>query len=145
MSSCQHYLQRAAEAYRLSPKRLDPQAEAWLQQYIWPGNVRELGHLMERVTLLHPDPLIGPATLQQFCVPLAELSTLVPTRPPEADTEAANEAAQIWHALQQTAGNVARAARLLGVSRGAFRHRMARYRIAPSSRGPGGAHRPSTE
>jgi transcriptional regulator with GAF, ATPase, and Fis domain len=26
----QHYLQRAAEAYRLSPKRLDPQAEAWL-------------------------------------------------------------------------------------------------------------------
>ena len=131
----QHYLQRAAEAYRLSPKRLDPQAEAWLQRYPWPGNVRELGHLIERVTLLHPDPLIGPATLEQLCVPLAKSSTPAPTRPPEAATEAADEAAQIRHALQQTAGNVARAARLLGMSRGAFRHRMARYRIAPSNQG----------
>jgi len=51
----QHSLQRAADAYRLSPKRLDPQAEVWLQQYTWPGNVRELGHLMERVTLRHTE------------------------------------------------------------------------------------------
>ena len=36
-------------------------------------------------------------------------------------------------ALQRTVGNVARAARLLGISRGALRHRMARYGIAPSS------------
>ena len=131
----QHYLQRAAEAYRLSPKRLDPQAEVWLQRYTWPGNVRELGHLMERVTLLCPDPLIGLEMLEQLCVPLAKSSTPAPTSPPEADTEAVDEAAQIQQALQQTAGNVARAARLLGMSRGAFRHRMARYRIAPSSQG----------
>ena len=131
----QHYLQRAAEAYRLNPKRLDPQAEVWLQRYTWPGNVRELGHLMERVTLLCPDPLIGLEMLEQLCVPLSKSSTPVSTSPPEADTEAADEAAQIQQALQQTAGNVARAARLLGMSRGAFRHRMARYRIAPSSQG----------
>ncbi len=90
---------------------------------------------MERVTLLSPDPVIGPETLEQLCVPLSKSSTPVSTSPPEADTEAADEAAQIRHALQQTAGNVARAARLLGMSRGAFRHRMARYRIAPSSQG----------
>ena len=131
----QYYLQRAAEAYRLSPKRLDPQAEAWLQRYTWPGNVRELGHLMERVTLLCPDPLIGLEMLEQLCVPLSKSSAPESTRPPEADTAAADEAAQIRHALQQTAGNVARAARVLGMSRGAFRHRMARYRIAPSSQG----------
>ena len=130
-----HYLQRAAEAYRLRPKRLDPQAEVWLQRYTWPGNVRELGHLMERVTFLCPDPLIGLEMLEQLCIPLAQPSAPAPARPPEAHTESADEAAQIQQALQQTAGNVARAARLLGMSRGAFRHRMARYRIAPSSQG----------
>jgi DNA-binding NtrC family response regulator/tetratricopeptide (TPR) repeat protein len=130
-----HYLQRAAEAYRVPPKRLHPQAEVWLQRYTWPGNVRELGHLMERVTLLCPDPLIGLDMLEQLCIPLAQPSAPAPARPPEARTESADEAALIRHALQQTAGNVARAARLLGMSRGAFRHRMARYRIAPSSQG----------
>jgi two-component system, NtrC family, response regulator AtoC len=115
-----HYLRRAAEAHRLSPKRLDSQAEVWLQRYTWPGNVRELGHLMERVTLLCPDSLIGPATLEQLCVPLAKSFTPVPPRPPEADTGSVDEAVQIEHALQQTAGNVARAARLLGMSRGRF-------------------------
>ena len=83
----QYYLLRAAEAYRLSPKRLDSQAELWLQRCTWPGNVRELGHLMERVTLLRPDPLIGLETLEQLCVPLSKSSTPAPTRPPEADTE----------------------------------------------------------
>jgi DNA-binding NtrC family response regulator len=128
-----HYLQHAAEAYRLHPKRLDPQAEAWLQRYTWPGNVRELGHLMERVTLLCPDPLIGLETLERLCIPLAPPSAPAPARPPEARPESEDEAALIQQALQQTAGNVARAARLLGMSRGAFRHRMARYQIAPSS------------
>ena len=132
----QHYLQRAAEAYRLNPKRLDPQAEMWLQRYTWPGNVRELGHLMERVTLLLPGPPDWPGNVgAALCPPVRSRPLPAPTRPPEADTESVDEAAQIRQALQQTAGNVARAARLLGMSRGAFRHRMARYRIAPSSQG----------
>ena len=130
-----HYLQRAAEAYQLPPKRLHPQAEAWLQRYTWPGNVRELGHLMERVTLLCPDLLIGLETLEQLWIPLAQPAASAPTRPPEVDIESADEATLIQQALQQTAGNVARAARLFGMSRGAFRHRMARYGIASSSQG----------
>ena len=130
-----HYLQRVAEAYRLLPKRLDSQAEVWLQRYTWPGNVRELGHLMERVTLLCPDPLIDPEMLEQLCIPLGQPSAPTPAAPPEARTESADEVALIQQALHQTAGNVARAARLLGMSRGAFRHRMARYQIAPSSQG----------
>ena len=67
-----HYLQRAAEAYRLPPKHLDSQAEVWLQRYPWPGNVRELGHLMERVTLLSPDPVIALDMLEQLSVPLVQ-------------------------------------------------------------------------
>jgi DNA-binding NtrC family response regulator/tetratricopeptide (TPR) repeat protein len=127
----QHYLQRYAEAHRLSPKRLSQKAEAWLRRYAWPGNVRELGHLMERVTLLSPDTLIGSETLAQLCLPLSKPTAPTTTMTAEADTEVADEAAQIRLALQRTAGNVARASRLSGISRGAFRHRMARYGIAP--------------
>ena len=64
-----HFLQRYAAGYRLSPKRLSRDAEAWLQQYAWPGNVRELGHLMERVTLLHPDALVTAEALARLCLP----------------------------------------------------------------------------
>jgi DNA-binding NtrC family response regulator len=129
----QHYLQRAAEAHRLRPKRLSPVAEAWLQRYAWPGNVRELGHLMERVTLLSQDTLIGPEILEQFCLPSSQPTALAATRPAEQDAESADEAVRIRQALLRTAGNVAWAARLLGMSRGALRHRMARYGITPSS------------
>jgi DNA-binding NtrC family response regulator/class 3 adenylate cyclase len=130
----QHYLQRYAEAHRLSRKRLSQRAEAWLRQYAWPGNVRELGHLMERVTLLSPEPLIGPETLEQLCLPLSQSAAPATAMPDEGDAEFTAEAAQIRLALQQTAGNVARAARLLGISRGALRHRMARYGVAQPSK-----------
>jgi two-component system, NtrC family, response regulator AtoC len=126
-----HYLQRYAEAHQVSHKRLSQQAEAWLQRYAWPGNVRELGHLMERVTLLSQDPLIGPDMLEQLCLPLAKSSAATTMRTAELETNLTDEAAQIRLALQRTAGNVARAARVLGMSRGALRHRMARYGIAP--------------
>jgi two-component system, NtrC family, response regulator AtoC len=129
----QHYLQRYAEAHRLKRKQLSRQAEMWLQRYSWPGNVRELAHLMERVTLLCPDPLIGSETLEQFCMPIANPAPSAANRPAEEGDELGDEATQIRQALQQTAGNVARAARLLGMSRGAFRHRMARYGIAQAS------------
>src|SRR5262245_32891864 len=44
----QDYLQHHATAHGIRPKRLTPEAKAWLQRYPWPGNVRELSHVMER-------------------------------------------------------------------------------------------------
>jgi class 3 adenylate cyclase len=129
----QHYLQRYAEAHGLSRKPLSLGAEAWLQGYSWPGNVRELGHLMERVTLLIPDAIIGPETLEGLCLPLSKSAAPAPTML-EPDAESADEVVQIQQALRQTAGNVARASRLLGISRGALRHRKARYGIAQVGR-----------
>ena len=130
----QHYLQRAAEAHRLGDKWLSSKAEVWLRHYAWPGNVRELGHLMERVTLLRPESTIGPEALEQLCLPLSQPAAPATAMTDGADAEFAAEAAQIRLSLQQTAGNVTRAARLLGISRGALRHRMARYGVAQPSK-----------
>jgi DNA-binding NtrC family response regulator/predicted ATPase len=127
----QHFLRRYAEAHRLSPKRLVPAAAEWLQRYPWPGNVRELSHLMERATLLCQEAMIDPDTLERLCLP--PLAARAETATAKDDAASGNEAAQIRHALLQTRGNVVRAARLLGLSRKALRHRMARYGIARPS------------
>jgi hypothetical protein len=88
---------------------------------------------MERATLLSSETLIGPETLEQLCLPLSKPAAPATTMA-AADAKLADEATQLRQTLQRTAGNVARAARLIGISRGALRHRMARYGIAQSSR-----------
>ena len=105
----------------------------WLQGYAWPGNVRELSHVMERVTLLHMGEEVDAKTLMQLCQPLMPPQVRPPTvsAPPEVAGERAlpAEAEQIRQALMQTGGNVAQAARLLGVSRDTVRYRIQRYGI----------------
>ena len=136
-------LQQYAEAYRLSPKRLSGAAEGWLRAYSWPGNVRELSHLLERVMLLSAETIIDPATLERLCLPRPPSEAAVaPTRDRRADED---DAARITQALQSAEGNVARAARLLGLSRKAVRYRMRKYGIIrpPADQQPQALSRPS--
>jgi tetratricopeptide (TPR) repeat protein len=124
----QQWLRQYAEGHGLPPKRLSGAAEAWLQAYRWPGNVRELSHVMERVTLLCAETIIGPETLERLGLP--GTSALPESRLVRADHELPDEAARITQALSLTGGNVVRAARLLGMSRDAVRYRLRKYGIA---------------
>jgi DNA-binding NtrC family response regulator len=128
------FLQQYTTAHGVSPKRLSAAAAVWLRGYAWPGNVRELGHVMERVVLLHVGEEVDVTTLTQLCVPLAAPSVVPESAATPLTGETTDglpaEAAQIRQALAQTAGNVARAARLLGVSRDTVRYRMQRYGLA---------------
>jgi DNA-binding NtrC family response regulator/tetratricopeptide (TPR) repeat protein len=142
-------LERFAEAYDTVPKRLARDAEAWLRRYPWPGNVRELGHVMERVTLLHPDATIGATALEALVRPAGERARDVPaavaptaeapeptTTPavpmgaPAEPTGTPDEPGRLRDALARTGGNVLKAARLLGVTRDTLRYRMRRYGVA---------------
>jgi DNA-binding NtrC family response regulator len=143
----EHFLQRYAVAHRLVSKQLHETARGWLRGYGWPGNVRELSHLMERATLLHPAPVLDAQDLQRLCVPPPQTGSqpyvLRPAAPPlvfppasvesresiEESGVSGAEPLRLRQALRHTGGNVARAARLLGLSRNAFRYRMRRYGI----------------
>lgn len=81
----QHFLRHYAEAHGLVPKRLTAAAEGWVRGYGWPGNVRELSHLMERVTLLRPETILDPHTLEQLCLPHIESAS--PAVPEQAAQE----------------------------------------------------------
>jgi DNA-binding NtrC family response regulator/tetratricopeptide (TPR) repeat protein len=132
----EHYLQRYASAHGVASKKLTGDARAWLEEHEWPGNVRELSHLMERATLLVPADEIGATTLQELCVPLptptgapADTAPARPAREPAKQSTNGGEESEIRNALRSAGGNVAGAARILGIGRNAMRYRMRRYSI----------------
>ncbi len=133
----EHFLRRYAQAHGVRPNRLSRAVEAWLCSYRWPGNVRELSHLLERVTLLNQEAIVSPSTLESLCLP--QPPAPLPAEPTAGGDESGRleERMQLQAVLRQTRGNVVQAARLLGLSRGALRHRLRRYGLqSPRARTP---------
>jgi transcriptional regulator with PAS, ATPase and Fis domain len=100
--------------------RLSARARRQLQEYAWPGNVRELRNVMEYAHVMGEGPTLTEAELppefnEQFRpvrLPLAPESAGTPSAEPrDIGVE------DIRRALEQTRGNRARAASLLGISR----------------------------
>jgi two-component system response regulator HydG len=79
-------------------------AKAWLRDYSWPGNVRELSHLLERVTLLSTETIIGPETLVRLCLPPTVATIPAAAAPAPSVDVLQDEAAQIRQVLAQTRG-----------------------------------------
>ena len=104
-----------------SPKGLTAEAAQRLLRHAWPGNVRELKNLMDRCQALVRYPVISASDLDE----LWENTLVVPPAalPPdllEADLPTATarlERILIQHAMAQSGGNRAEAARRLGIHR----------------------------
>jgi DNA-binding NtrC family response regulator len=124
-----HFLRRVAREHGVQPPALSSQALARMTDYAWPGNVRELENFVERAAILHA----GAATLP-FDPPRG-------TRP-EPERELAGRARRerwtlerlerehILQVLEDTAGNQARAAEILGVDRRTLHRKLKEYRGA---------------
>jgi len=112
-----HFLQVFAGEMGMTPPDLSAEALVVLAAYSFPGNIRELKNVMERALILSEGKSISRKHLQLFQGTSApvEMKPDLPTDIP-LNLEAA-EHALIQRALEQTAGNVAEAARLLGVNR----------------------------
>ncbi len=115
----------------LGPVRLDPDARAALLAHDWPGNVRELEHLMLRATLKasmgrrHEVVLVAAEHLG--LAPPAAGAAVAEDGPdlPLREAMDAHERALVERALRRSGGNLAEAARRLGLDR-ANLHRLAR-------------------
>jgi DNA-binding NtrC family response regulator len=101
--------------------QLTAAAEEALLTYRWPGNVRELRNVLERASILCEGPLID----------IGHLSLAVREDAPQlssTDLEALERQA-ITQALRDVAGNKARAAKQLGISRTQLYSRLRKYEL----------------
>jgi len=128
-------LARLAARTGRAPARLAPSAEAVLAAHPWPGNVRELWNLLEAVAAKLPGCEVG----------AGELRSLLDAPPGVAHAfgPPADERERAAGELARAGGNVAEAARRLGVPRTTLRRRLRRWGLSPRSpTPPGGSARP---
>jgi len=122
----EHLLHEGARRAARPAPRVTPAFLATLAAHDWPGNVRELANLMERLLALGGGPVLHAEDLD------GAFSSWRPGPPPAvvADAPDQGDAARIAVALAATGGNVARAARRLGLPRSTLRHRIAKHGLA---------------
>jgi two-component system nitrogen regulation response regulator NtrX len=111
-------------------KELSEDAIEALMRYQWPGNVRELRNLMERIVILH-----GPKRVEARHLPLDSIRKGQKARTDGFgslhEVKEAAERDYILRKLDETGGNVTRAAELLGLERSNLYRKMKTLGIAP--------------
>jgi len=110
-------------------KRISTPAIELLMSYHWPGNVRELENCIERAVLLSEDGVIHghhlPPSLQSAESTDTNLHETLETAVAKLEKEL------ILDALKSSRGNMAKAARTLGITERKMGLRIARYSINP--------------
>ncbi len=131
-----HFVKEFTTAYGRKPKELTPEAYQVIQEYHWPGNVRELRNLMERIVIMNPQVRIDARhiPLPRPRVPAAGRPVVRVGSLYEVRAAVARE--YILKKLDETGGNVTRAAELLGLERSNLYRKMKALGIAPKEQTP---------
>jgi transcriptional regulator with GAF, ATPase, and Fis domain len=114
------FVAEKGQASSIKTTGISPEAEDAMMAYSWPGNVRELRNVIERASILCDGGVIE----------LEHLKFGTATETPATVNEISIiEREMIERALRESAGNKARAARMLGFTRTQLYVRLRRYHI----------------
>jgi two-component system response regulator HydG len=115
-----HFLKKYAKENNRRVKSFSSEVVEFMLNYYWRGNVRELENMVERGVILSKDEAIN----------LAELPKEL-TRPAtmEGKTLEALERNHILEILEETGGNVAQTAKILGIHRMTLYNKLKKYSI----------------
>ena len=124
-----YLLRQACQRRGTRLARFSPDAVTAIEQHSWPGNVRELANRVNRAAVMAEGKLITREDLG-----------LVATEPRVSQTEVVSlrevrrraEIQAVRHALAVSAGNISKAAELLGVTRPTLYDLMERMSIRPT-------------
>ncbi len=134
-----HFLAHFARKFHKPMLEIAPEALERLASHAWPGNVREVRNLMERMVITCRGPVLRAEDLPEELRPgesaLVGQWNLPPGGCNLEEIEARVARALITQALERSGGNVSRAARLVGLPRGTFRHRVESLGLEASTRG----------
>jgi DNA-binding NtrC family response regulator len=122
-----HFIRQFSEKAGKRFEKLSPDIEEYLTAYPWPGNIRELQNVVERAVVFGKEPRF---TTADFNVsPPRYPAMTVPETTASVSSLKELESQLLLQALRQSGGNVSRAARILGISRGTVYRRLERYEI----------------
>ncbi len=118
-----HFMEKFSKTFNKDIKSLSADVQKIFREYKWPGNVRELRHALENAFVLCNKPVITVDNLpSDFQNPITS-----DTRPLEK--RRSYDRHSILRALKETDWNKAKAARLLGISRGTIYTKIEEYNI----------------
>jgi DNA-binding NtrC family response regulator len=118
----EHFLKRFSAENQKSVTGFSGEMMDFLVKYPWPGNVRELENTIERAVILAKTPEIQLADLLQRNSPLVEQVN-------KGQSLQDVEREHILSVLDETGGNLAKAARILGISRATLYNKSRAYGI----------------
>src|SRR5256714_5018218 len=136
---------QAAERYGLAPRVIAPSALRRLVEYDWPGNVRELRNAVERALILAegaevtardlPDEIggVSKATKEASATVADPTALAVPFTSDFREDRREFERRYIARCLEETGGNVTRAAAILGMHRQSLQHKLRELGLARRS------------
>jgi two-component system NtrC family response regulator len=124
-----HLLRQACQRRGVRATRFSPDAVAAIERHSWPGNVRELANRVNRAAVMAEGKLVTREDLG-----------LVSTEPQAPEMEVMSlrevrkraEVQAVRHALAVSAGNISKAAELLGITRPTLYDLMERMSIRPT-------------
>jgi DNA-binding NtrC family response regulator len=131
----QHFLLHFNGEFNKKIQDVSKETLELLCHYHWPGNVRELRNVVERICIMHRGDTILPEHLpQEIWGQNHEIDSSLNLDLPPSGIDFDNvildiERQLILKAMERTAGNVAKAARLLNMPRGTLRYKLEKYAI----------------
>jgi DNA-binding NtrC family response regulator len=127
------FARQVAEQHRLPERPLGRDALRKLMEYDWPGNVRELRNAIERAAIMSEGPELNALDLSEPPAqkePLAAIEVgangnlSVPYTSDFRDDRREFERRYIARCLEESGGNVTRAASVLGMHRQSLQHKL---------------------
>lgn len=114
----EHFLKKYADENNKSIKNFSDDVVEFMLNYSWPGNVRELENMIERGVILSKNTAITLDELPQ---------DIIHPTPAEGKTVEAVTRNHIINVLEETKGNITKAANILGIRRMTLYNKLKKY------------------
>jgi DNA-binding NtrC family response regulator len=116
----EHFLKKYTEENNKDVLKFSPGVIEFMLNYSWPGNVRELENMIEHGVILSKDKAVTMAELPQ--------DIIHPTIQKEKTIEAVTKN-HILNVLEETKGNITKAAAILGIRRMTLYNKLKKYNL----------------
>ena len=125
----EHFNRQLAQRHGVPTRRFGAEVLRLLRAYPWPGNVRELRNVVESLLLMSGQDAVRPDELPEEILALAPGSAEPAADQGPTTSLEESERLAIMRAVKRLHGNLAQAARALGVSRSTLYRKVERYHL----------------